>query len=147
MTGCDIAPVLSVNGVDHSFEMQARTKHGELRWLAVNALAFTDADRRTPFIVHVLQDVTSRKHLHAFVRERVCGPLASPAGALPPAVLTPRELEVLRLLAAGAGTAASAKHLGLSRATIRNHVQNIFGKLGVHTRLEAVAYATRHRLL
>jgi DNA-binding NarL/FixJ family response regulator len=35
----------------------------------------------------------------------------------------------------------------VSSATIRNHVQNIFGKLGVHSRLEAVAYATRHRLL
>jgi PAS domain S-box-containing protein len=31
MTGCDIASVLSVNGVDQSFEMQARTKHGEMR--------------------------------------------------------------------------------------------------------------------
>jgi DNA-binding NarL/FixJ family response regulator len=35
----------------------------------------------------------------------------------------------------------------VSPATIRNHVQNILGKLGVHSRLEAVAYATRNRLI
>jgi DNA-binding NarL/FixJ family response regulator len=47
----------------------------------------------------------------------------------------------------GLNTAATATRLAVSRATVRNHVQNIFGKLGVHSRLEAVAYARRHRLL
>ena len=47
----------------------------------------------------------------------------------------------------GADTRTGAELLHLSRATIRNHVQNIFGKLGVHSRLQAVAYATTHRLL
>jgi DNA-binding NarL/FixJ family response regulator len=37
--------------------------------------------------------------------------------------------------------------LRVSRATVRNHVQNILDKLGVHSRLEAVAYATRPRLV
>jgi DNA-binding NarL/FixJ family response regulator len=81
------------------------------------------------------------------VRERVSGRPAPHADASPVDTLTRREREVLRLLAAGSGTAASAKRLGVSRATIRNHVQSIFAKLGVHTRLEAVAQATRHRLL
>jgi DNA-binding NarL/FixJ family response regulator len=45
----------------------------------------------------------------------------------------------------GANTAA-AKQLRVSPATIRNHVQNIFAKLGVDSRLEAVAYASRHRM-
>jgi two-component system nitrate/nitrite response regulator NarL len=54
---------------------------------------------------------------------------------------------VLRLVASGAGTPAMAEGLGVSRATVRNHVQNILGKLGVHSRLEAAAYATRHRLV
>jgi DNA-binding NarL/FixJ family response regulator len=50
-------------------------------------------------------------------------------------------------MAQGLGTHAAAQRLGVSRATIRNHVQNIFTKLGVHTRLEAVVHATRRRLL
>jgi two-component system, NarL family, nitrate/nitrite response regulator NarL len=62
------------------------------------------------------------------------------------ASLTRRESEVLRLMTLGMNTAAAAKQLRVSPATIRNHVQNIFAKLGVHSRLEAVAYASRHRM-
>jgi two-component system nitrate/nitrite response regulator NarL len=61
--------------------------------------------------------------------------------------LTRRELEVLRLLAEGCNTRAVAQRLGVSPATVRNHVQNLLGKLGVHSRLQAVAYANRHGLL
>jgi DNA-binding NarL/FixJ family response regulator len=50
-------------------------------------------------------------------------------------------------MAAGASTKAAAETLHVSPATVRNHVQNIFSKLDVHNRLEAVAHATRHRLL
>ena len=62
-------------------------------------------------------------------------------------MLTRRELEVLRLVMQGLSTAKLAEQLHVSSATVRNHVQNIFGKLEVHSRLEAVAYATQHRLL
>ncbi len=61
--------------------------------------------------------------------------------------LTRREREVLRLLSTGANTRIAAERLGVSPATIRNHVQNLLGKLGVHSRLQAVAYATAHGLL
>jgi DNA-binding CsgD family transcriptional regulator len=53
--------------------------------------------------------------------------------------LTAREREILSLLAVGMGTAAIAGHLGISRATVRNHVQRIIAKLRVHSRLAAVA--------
>ena len=74
--------------------------------------------------------------------------LAAPADA--PSIsgdLTRRELEILRLVATGADTKTAAERLHVSPATVRNHVQNILGKLGVHSRLQAVAYATTHRLL
>lgn len=61
--------------------------------------------------------------------------------------LTRRELEILRLVAAGGDSKTVAERLHVSPATVRNHVQNILGKLGVHSRLQAVAYATTHRLL
>jgi len=50
-------------------------------------------------------------------------------------------------VAAGADTKTIAERLHVSPATIRSHVQNVLGKLGVHSRLQAVAYATTHRLL
>src|SRR5688572_32204104 len=48
-----------------------------------------------------------------------------------------REIEVLRLVAAGGRTKTVADALHVSPATVRNHVQNILGKLGAHNRLEA----------
>ncbi len=71
-------------------------------------------------------------------------PSASAAAAN---ALTRREVEVIRLMAQGANTKAAAEKLHVSPSTIRNHAQNMFGKLGVHSRLEAVAYAMRHKLL
>ncbi len=61
--------------------------------------------------------------------------------------LTRRELEVIRLLAVGQGTAQIAGLLFISPHTVRNHIQSIFGKLGAHTRLEAVALAQRLNLV
>lgn len=55
--------------------------------------------------------------------------------------LTPREREVLTLIADGQGNATIGARLGLSRKTVGNHVSNIFAKLQVATRAEAVARA------
>jgi PAS domain S-box-containing protein len=52
--------------------------------------------------------------------------------------LTPRQLDVLRYVAAGHSTENIAKTLGISTETVRNHVRGLMGRLGVHTRLEAV---------
>ena len=57
--------------------------------------------------------------------------------------LTNREREVLRCMVAGLGRKAAAEHLYLSPHTVRTHMQNILGKLGVHSTLAAVALARR----
>ena len=56
-------------------------------------------------------------------------------------------MEVLELLADGATSVQIAARLGLSRNTVRTHVQAILTKLQVHSRLEAVAFAVRHGLV
>jgi len=61
--------------------------------------------------------------------------------------LTPRERQVLDGLAAGDTTAMLAGRLGMSRTTLRTHVQSILSKLGVHSRLEAVSYAISRSLV
>jgi two-component system, NarL family, nitrate/nitrite response regulator NarL len=61
--------------------------------------------------------------------------------------LTPRERECLVLLVAGLDTAAIARKLGVSPATVRTHIQSLLTKLGVHSRLEAASFAVRYRLL
>lgn len=57
--------------------------------------------------------------------------------------LTPRETDVLRLMAKGADNAAIGLELSISRHTVKQHVTNIFQKLGVRTRVEAAVYAVR----
>jgi PAS domain S-box-containing protein len=59
----------------------------------------------------------------------------------PPPHLTPRQVEVLRLLEQGRSTKQIAAELHLSTETVRNHIRRLLQALGVHTRLEAVAAA------
>ncbi len=60
--------------------------------------------------------------------------------------LTPRQVEVLRLLEQGRSTQQIAAELHVTTETVRNHVRRIFRVLGVHSRLEAVAVARAVRL-
>ncbi|GAB4503524.1 MAG: response regulator transcription factor [Anaerolineales bacterium] len=60
--------------------------------------------------------------------------------------LTRREIEVLRLVARGLDNAAIAQELVLTKRTVQNHISNIYGKLSVATRAEAVLFALRHGL-
>ena len=57
--------------------------------------------------------------------------------------LSPRELEVLRLLCAGRNRTQIARDLGISQNTARTHIGNLMGKLGVATQIQAVAWAFR----
>jgi DNA-binding NarL/FixJ family response regulator len=61
--------------------------------------------------------------------------------------LTPREQEVLVLLAQGYSYATLADHLSISVNTVRNNIRSIYEKLHVHTRSEAVSKAIRRRLI
>ena len=61
--------------------------------------------------------------------------------------LTTREREVLGLFAEGFGTDAIARHLSIAAVSVRNHSQRILRKLGVHSRLAAVARGYRDGLI
>ncbi len=61
--------------------------------------------------------------------------------------LTAREQEILQLLAEGLAVSIMSELLNVSRVTVRNHLQHIQAKLGVHSQAETVAYAYRHNLV
>jgi DNA-binding NarL/FixJ family response regulator len=65
----------------------------------------------------------------------------------PLAALTPRETEILGLLATGLGNKTIAVRLGISEHTVKSHVTSLFGRLGVSTRAEAVAAGVRLGIL
>jgi PAS domain S-box-containing protein len=105
--------------------LTTRTKVGAAVRLVIDALPVHDARGERSAVVHLFRDLAPSTGAH--------GPL------------TPRELEVLRLIADGANTRLIAARLAVSPATVRNHVQSLLGKLGVHSRLEAVAYLIQQR--
>jgi DNA-binding CsgD family transcriptional regulator len=73
--------------------------------------------------------------------------LAGPATDAGAHALTPRELQVLRLVAAGRSNREIAAELVISEHTVARHVQNIFAKLGVSSRSAATAFAFAHALV
>lgn len=60
--------------------------------------------------------------------------------------LTPREVDVLRLIADGRSNPEIAAHLHISQATVKSHINNLFAKAGLRDRAQAVTYAFRHNL-
>jgi two-component system NarL family response regulator len=67
--------------------------------------------------------------------------------AAPQPRLTDREMEVLKLVAKGRNNRDIAKELFISENTVKNHIRNILEKLHLHSRMEAVVYAVREKLL
>jgi len=100
------------------------------RWMLDALGAVTDLER-----LALVADVGAAADPHA------AGDVAGSAG------LTPREIEVLRLVTSGMTNKAIAERLFLSGRTVDRHVSNLFTKLGVSTRAAATAYAYEHDLV
>lgn len=155
---CQVAEhALEDKPVKHS-DMRTRTKLGDKRWLNLTVFTYKLREQGdSKLIVHMFRDITQHKN-EARIFRRVLeaaqryhdGPgerEAERETVPPPEMLTPREHEVLMLLARGHGTRDIAELLSISPNTVRNHVQHILQKLQVHSRLEAVTYAIRHDLI
>jgi DNA-binding NarL/FixJ family response regulator len=80
-------------------------------------------------------------HLLDHIRSSVVAAAAQPVAALPP-----RELEVLKLMAAGLENAQIAERLVISPSTAQNHVASILQKLQMENRIQAAVYAVKHGL-
>lgn len=82
-------------------------------------------------------------HFEPSVQRRLVEAVRPPEG---PATLTPRETDVLRLIAAGRSNVEIAQRLYITQATVKTHINNLFAKTGVRDRAQAVTYAFRHGL-
>jgi len=131
-----------------TMDLQVRRMGGPL-WVRMISIVVAGPD---PCVVHILHDITDDRNREVFVQQVMQAAAAlsgtrdhkAPDG--PPVLLSPRETEILRLLATGAGTRAIAQALCISPATVRNHIQQIMTSLHAHSRLEAVVRALQRRL-
>jgi PAS domain S-box-containing protein len=142
------------------FELATANRAGEIKWLDVTTLLARSAVGHKR-VVRLLRDVTAHHRLGARMARATTLPAAdemsaphtrrTPSAALaaPPRhhQITPREMEVLRLLAYGLTTHEIAAAFGISPITARNHVSKVMEKLGATTRLQAVVLASHIGLL
>jgi DNA-binding NarL/FixJ family response regulator len=94
-----------------------------------------------------IDPAVQRQLIAAVQRQRVTAPPPCPDGDELPDGLTPREAEVLELIAAGLSNGEIADRLVVSGATVKSHVNHLFAKIGARDRAQAVAYAYRHELV
>jgi two-component system, NarL family, response regulator NreC len=112
--------------------------------LAAGAIAFVFKDRAE---VELLEAIHQAAHGEEFVSPRVAGGLEVLRRTVDGGVLSPREVEILRLIALGYTSAEIAAQLHLSRRTVETHRARIFEKLDLRTRAELVRYALDRRLI
>jgi PAS domain S-box-containing protein len=139
-------------------EFLAHAKDGCDVWVNISTIFMPSRSKSMNILVHVLRDVSFQKGLERFIESfqvevaklslKLEKNLSkSEPASPPPATITGREEEILRLLASGTSTKAIAGKLFISPGTVRNHINKILSKLGVHSRLEAVVLAQRHGLI
>jgi PAS domain S-box-containing protein len=131
--GCTNARLVLDGFAVSSRDLDVRTADGRCR-VALDTIAARNGDR--PVFLHVLRKAPAEMASDA--------PAADALG--PPPRLTPRQREVLGLLADGCPARSIARRLGLAEATVRNHIRAVLLELGAHSQLEAVSKARRHRL-
>ena len=145
---CDgLCPAADIGEPDEVIETREERGHsagGRTLWLSASTIPPPAELREQCRLVHLVREVAVPLELERVIVERLRD--WSPATGVEDGrldVLTNREREVLRLLTEGLDGSAIAERLVLSPATVRNHIQHILSRLGVHSRTEAVALALR----
>lgn len=136
---CDARLELGLSQLEYGQMYLARHRRGDLRRAAELLVA-----ARSTFADLGLQHAADQAEALIFRHRLNLTPEAEPDY---PDRLSAREVEVLRLVAAGKTNQEIADELVISFSTVTHHVSNIFNKTGVANRTEAAAYAARHDLL
>ncbi len=142
-----------------AYDICSRARSGRDVWISMSIIPAGDKIEGGPVAIHLFRDVTDRRRSESLAQETLAAvrgflesspasgsEIAKPA-PVPNPRLSAREIEVLRRLAQGDGTAELAENLAISVATARNHMDRVMRKLGVHSRLQAVVRATKLGLI
>ncbi len=133
-----------------NYDVRTRTAAGKSVLINISIVVLAGRSKRSTLTVHLFREITERRRKEMRLRRELSQSAApqepdgkDQAGAR----LTRREMEVLGLMASGLSAARIADVLCVSRTTVRNHIEHLLAKLGVHSKLEAVVYAARHGLV
>ena len=149
---CPVRDMAARNEVIKHFDLKFRAKDGRTLVADVSILQFSVPPPHHFFLAHILKP---SEHHTAQILNLDTDAAPAPRLSLITArespdararKLTPREVEILGMLAAGRTTADITSILNISALTVRNHTQNILEKLEVHSKAEAVAFAFQKRL-
>jgi PAS domain S-box-containing protein len=140
--GCSVMHLAQEGRPVSSYEMRIRTRSGRRRWVSASNL--TIETEVGPYLVHLLRDAQgthdtlemARGLIRLSSKEEAPAPIRQDVPAL-----TPRQLEVLGLMAEGKSARDIGAELYLSQATVRNHIRALSQALGAHSQLEVLAKA------
>lgn len=155
--GCPSVRALRAGRVPQSATMHLLANSGDRIEVSVTPMVVVDKDNQAPVLVHLFDPVSPQSQPRTPEPMRtdftnsgidiVSDRPPSPALTVRRARLTPRELEILRLVSTGWGTMRIAENLSISPHTVRNHVRNLRHKLRAKTKLDAVLTAMRQGLI
>lgn len=158
--GCQVMVLSASQQPIHNFDMRTRRKDGQEIWVNISTVVIPADGEQPGGTVHLFRDITHEWQASGWVKRasevhsgglaaRGARPIpsAGDTGRGPAGSLTAREREILRLLASGLTTSTIAEQLCISHTTVRNHVQHVLGKLGAHSRLEAVTVVFGQHLI
>jgi len=152
---CNVAQLARGGSSPGSFSLWIENGHGAKQGLKVSIVLMPSPSKAQWTVVHLLHRSKAATTVEMLEGDAQRGQWLRPGSigsdACTPAVatsaLTIREDEIFRLLAEGLSLKAISARLHISLVTVRNHVQHIQSKLGVHSQVETVAYAYRHQLV
>jgi PAS domain S-box-containing protein len=136
-----------------TFDLEVRTRSGDLKWVSVSTIIFDDARTHEHVVVHLAHDISSRRQVEqAFssilqVSKEIVTIGEGTVKPAPIGTLSDQEKRILRLFAAAKSSRQVAEDLGITLPTLRNHLHAINQKLRTHTRLEAVLNAMKRGLI
>ena len=118
--------------------------------IKAGAVGYLLKDISPPELAKAIQAVHSGEtHLHPEITKKLMNQFVSPKSEAetPPEDLTPREMEVLQLIAQGLSNKELANKLTISEKTVKTHLSSIFSKLHLSDRTQAAIYALKHNLV
>lgn len=146
---CNVRKMIRRNQIVKRFDMDLKHASGHVIRAHCSVLVVPERSASRLYIIHLLEKVEERMPRRTS-RERIFDARSSrpsQSAGIPGVQLTPREQQILRLLATGAGTQEIAAFLSISATTVRTHVRNLLQKLRAHSRIEAVMRALREQLI